>query len=80
MAECEMVGCGATGGENAAMRMYTIKNNFKNSEWGILATDWLKLPEAQKAKYRMNPVTSENKAHSEKVASLAAECQGMRTD
>ncbi|KAK3265200.1 hypothetical protein CYMTET_26103 [Cymbomonas tetramitiformis] len=51
------------------MRMYNIKNNFKNSEWGILATDWVKLPEAQKAKYRMNAVASENKASSKKVFS-----------
>ncbi|KAK3243650.1 hypothetical protein CYMTET_46707 [Cymbomonas tetramitiformis] len=63
--------------EDAAMRMYNIKNNFEKCEWGILVVDWVKLSDVVKAKYRMNPVASENKATSEKAASLAAEYRGM---
>ncbi|KAK3263392.1 hypothetical protein CYMTET_27796 [Cymbomonas tetramitiformis] len=45
--------------ENAAMMMYNLKNNFKNSDWGILVTDWVKLPKAEKDKYRMNQTVGE---------------------
>ncbi|KAK3234983.1 hypothetical protein CYMTET_54790 [Cymbomonas tetramitiformis] len=63
--------------ENAAMRMYNLRNNFKNSDWGILVNDWVKLPKAEKDTYRMNQTAGEKKATTEKAASLAAEYQGM---
>ncbi|KAK3247263.1 hypothetical protein CYMTET_43233 [Cymbomonas tetramitiformis] len=60
-----------------AMRMYNLKNCFKNSDWGIRVQDWTKLPKAEKDKYRMVQPTSEKKASIEKTASLKAEYQSM---
>ncbi|KAK3246895.1 hypothetical protein CYMTET_43582 [Cymbomonas tetramitiformis] len=34
--------------ENAAIRMYNLKNCFKNSDWGILVTDWQQLSNEEK--------------------------------
>ncbi|KAK3270242.1 hypothetical protein CYMTET_21347 [Cymbomonas tetramitiformis] len=63
--------------ENAAIRMYNLKNRFKNSEWGILVTDWQQLSNEEKDKYRAAPAQDEKRSPAGKANSLKAEYQGM---
>ncbi|KAK3275011.1 hypothetical protein CYMTET_16839 [Cymbomonas tetramitiformis] len=59
--------------ENAAMRMYNIKNHFKDSEWGILVVDWVKWPNVEKETYRMSQVLSEDEGTDEEFEAQAVE-------
>ncbi|KAK3281301.1 hypothetical protein CYMTET_10903 [Cymbomonas tetramitiformis] len=64
--------------ENAALRMYNLKNRFKNSDWGILVTDWQQLSNDEKDKYRakQSPEDKQKSATGNPEA-LKAEYQGM---
>ncbi|KAK3247850.1 hypothetical protein CYMTET_42664 [Cymbomonas tetramitiformis] len=59
------------------MRMYNLKNRFKNAEWGILVTDWQQLSNEEKDKYRAEPAQAEKKSPADKADSLKAEYQSM---
>ncbi|KAK3235224.1 hypothetical protein CYMTET_54551 [Cymbomonas tetramitiformis] len=64
--------------ENAAIRMYNLKNRFKNSEWGILVTDWQQLSNEEKDKYRAKPPPADKqKSPTGNSDSLKADYQGM---
>ncbi|KAK3234156.1 hypothetical protein CYMTET_55585 [Cymbomonas tetramitiformis] len=63
--------------ENAAIRMYNLKNCFKDSDWGILVTDWQQLPNEEKDKYRITQASAEKKTPAGKTDSLKAEYQSM---
>ncbi|KAK3273782.1 hypothetical protein CYMTET_17992 [Cymbomonas tetramitiformis] len=63
--------------ENAAIRMYNLKNCFKNSDWGILVTDWQQLPNEEKDKYRATQAPVDKKNPTVKAEALKAEYRGM---
>ncbi|KAK3245894.1 hypothetical protein CYMTET_44555 [Cymbomonas tetramitiformis] len=65
--------------ENAALRMYNLKNRFKNSDWGILVTDWQQLPNDEKDKYRAKQPSADKPKSTagNPEALLKAEYQGM---
>ncbi|KAK3274948.1 hypothetical protein CYMTET_16901 [Cymbomonas tetramitiformis] len=64
--------------ENAALRMYNLKNRFKNSDWGILVTDWQQLSNDEKDKYRAKQAPEDKqKGATGNPEALKAEYQGM---
>ncbi|KAK3247245.1 hypothetical protein CYMTET_43249 [Cymbomonas tetramitiformis] len=64
--------------ENAALRMYNLKNRFKNSDWGILVTDWQQLSNDEKDKYRAKQSPEDKqKSTTGNPEALKAEYQGM---
>ncbi|KAK3273151.1 hypothetical protein CYMTET_18608 [Cymbomonas tetramitiformis] len=64
--------------ENAALRMYNLKNRFKSSDWGILVTDWQQLPNDEKDKYRAKQTPEDKqKGATGNPEALKAEYQGM---
>ncbi|KAK3241073.1 hypothetical protein CYMTET_49130 [Cymbomonas tetramitiformis] len=58
--------------ENAALRMYNLKNCFKDSDWGILVTDWQQLSNEEKDKYRVVPAPAEKKGSAGVLADALA--------
>ncbi|KAK3272762.1 hypothetical protein CYMTET_18959 [Cymbomonas tetramitiformis] len=58
--------------ENAAIRMYNLKNCFKNSDWGILVTDWQQLSNDEKDKYRVATAPAEKKSPAGALADALA--------
>ncbi|KAK3284341.1 hypothetical protein CYMTET_8003 [Cymbomonas tetramitiformis] len=56
-----------------AIRMYNLKSCFKNSDWGILITDWQQLPNEEKDKYRAAQVLSEDDGSDEELTGSVAE-------
>ncbi|KAK3250351.1 hypothetical protein CYMTET_40265 [Cymbomonas tetramitiformis] len=66
------------GAENAALRMYNLKNRFKSSDWGILVTDWQQLSNDEKDKYRAKQTPEDKqKGATGNPEALKAEYQGM---
>ncbi|KAK3275674.1 hypothetical protein CYMTET_16207 [Cymbomonas tetramitiformis] len=63
--------------ENAAIRMYNLKNCLKNSDWGILVTDWQQPSNDEKDTYRVAPAPAEKKSPAGRADSLKTEYQGM---
>ncbi|KAK3242037.1 hypothetical protein CYMTET_48249 [Cymbomonas tetramitiformis] len=50
--------------EIAAIRMYNLKNCFKNSDWGILVTDWQQLSNDEKDKAEFQGMVAARKTAS----------------
>ncbi|KAK3269858.1 hypothetical protein CYMTET_21717 [Cymbomonas tetramitiformis] len=57
--------------------MYNLMNCFKNSDWGILITDWQQLPNEEKDTYRAAQVPDDKKNSTVKAEALKAEYQGV---